>query len=62
MFVGLIDANERVMRYAVGAHFPMPIISSGSETRFLEGSGLPVGLLPIRSGKPIPNRSPRAFG
>jgi sigma-B regulation protein RsbU (phosphoserine phosphatase) len=44
MFVGLIDANERVMRYAVGAHFPMPIISSGSETRFLEGSGLPVGL------------------
>ncbi|TDT41397.1 sigma-B regulation protein RsbU (phosphoserine phosphatase) [Halospina denitrificans] len=44
MFVGLIDARERVMRYAVGAHFPLPIITSGSETRFLEGSGLPVGL------------------
>ena len=44
MFVALIDAHERVMRYAVGAHFPMPIISSPGETRFLTGSGLPVGL------------------
>lgn len=44
MFVGLIDASERVMRYAVGAHFPMPIITSPQETRFLTGSGLPVGL------------------
>ena len=44
MFVALIDASKRVMRYAVGAHFPLPIITSPEETRFLTGSGLPVGL------------------
>ena len=44
MFVGLIDSYEHVMRYAVGAHFPLPIISSVNETRFLQGAGLPVGL------------------
>jgi len=44
LFVGLLDFERKVLRYAVGAHFPMPIISGGGETRFLEGSGLPVGL------------------
>lgn len=44
MFVGLIDSQAREMQYAVGAHFPMPILTSADGTRFLEGSGLPVGL------------------
>jgi sigma-B regulation protein RsbU (phosphoserine phosphatase) len=45
VFVGIISISERNMRYSVGAHFPMPILSFESgETRFLEGSGLPVGL------------------
>jgi len=45
VFVGIISLSERKLTYAVGAHFPMPILSfEGGETAFLEGSGLPVGL------------------
>src|SRR6056297_665078 len=45
VFVGIITISERTLDYAVGAHFPMPILSfEGGETAFLEGSGLPVGL------------------
>jgi len=45
VFVGIISISTRTLNYAVGAHFPMPILSfEGGETRFLEGSGLPVGL------------------
>lgn len=45
VFVGIISTTERTLSYAVGAHFPMPILSfEDGETRFLEGSGLPVGL------------------
>ncbi|SFR45458.1 sigma-B regulation protein RsbU (phosphoserine phosphatase) [Marinobacter daqiaonensis] len=44
VFVGIISSAARTLRYAVGAHFPMPVIAQPGETRFLEGSGLPVGL------------------
>jgi sigma-B regulation protein RsbU (phosphoserine phosphatase) len=45
VFVGIISLSERKLNYAVGAHFPMPILSfKGGKTAFLEGSGLPVGL------------------
>ena len=45
VFVGIITISERTLDYAVGAHFPMPIISfEGGDTHFLEGSGLPVGI------------------
>lgn len=45
VFVGLISSSARTLRYAVGAHFPMPVVSfEGGDTWFLEGSGLPVGL------------------
>ncbi|MDO3722265.1 SpoIIE family protein phosphatase [Marinobacter sp. chi1] len=45
VFVGIITLSERKLRYAVGAHFPMPILSfEEGSTAFLEGRGLPVGL------------------
>lgn len=44
MFVGLVNSRERTLTYSVGAHFPMPILTSAQGTAFLEGSGLPVGL------------------
>jgi len=45
VFVGIISTADRSLRYSVGAHFPMPILSfEGGRTEFLEGSGLPVGL------------------
>lgn len=45
VFVGIFSASRRTLRYAVGAHFPMPVIAfEDGETHFLDGSGLPVGL------------------
>lgn len=45
VFVGIISTTDRSLRYSVGGHFPMPILSfEGGRTEFLEGSGLPVGL------------------
>lgn len=45
VFVGIISEKQRTLTYAVGAHFPMPILSfEQGETLFLEGNGLPVGL------------------
>jgi sigma-B regulation protein RsbU (phosphoserine phosphatase) len=45
VFVGIISISERKLQYSVGAHFPLPILSSGNgDARFLEGTGLPVGL------------------
>lgn len=45
MFIGIISERTRTLHYSVGAHFPMPILTSaGKGARFLEGNGLPVGL------------------
>ena len=52
VFVGIITISERTLDYAVGAHFPMPIISfEDGETRFLEGNGLPWVFLKNRNGR-----------
>lgn len=44
LFVGLVDTDAGELRYSVGGHFPMPILLDDQGARFLEGSGLPVGL------------------
>lgn len=45
VFVGIINERTHTLKYAVGAHFPMPILSvEGEPAMFLEGNGLPVGL------------------
>ncbi len=44
MFVGIIEPQTRQLTYAVGAHFPMPILCGGGRVEYLEGSGMPVGL------------------
>ncbi|WP_188746773.1 PP2C family protein-serine/threonine phosphatase [Marinobacterium zhoushanense] len=44
MFIGLIDARDSTLTYAVGGHHPMPILAQGGEVAFLEGRGMPIGL------------------
>jgi len=45
VFVGIFTHSSRTLTYAVGAHFPMPIIADAAgNCHFLEGTGLPVGL------------------
>ncbi len=44
IFVGLFDAEQRRLNYAVAGHTPMPVLVSGSQVTVLEGQGRPVGL------------------
>lgn len=44
MFVAILEPKTRKMTYSVGAHFPHPILCDDQGARFLEGTGMPVGL------------------
>lgn len=44
MFIGLIDARDSSLTYAIGGHHPMPVLSQKGEVFFLEGRGMPIGL------------------
>uniref|UniRef100_UPI000B01D638 PP2C family protein-serine/threonine phosphatase n=1 Tax=Marinobacterium profundum TaxID=1714300 RepID=UPI000B01D638 len=44
IFAGILDAQNSTLKYAVGGHHPMPILSQWGEARFLTGRGMPVGL------------------
>jgi len=44
MFIGLLDMESDKLRYAVGGHHPMPLLSSIDGTHYLKGRGMPVGL------------------
>ncbi|MCL6272103.1 SpoIIE family protein phosphatase [Sansalvadorimonas sp. 2012CJ34-2] len=44
VFGGVIDTQKNTLTYALGGHFPLPMLSMGGQNRFLEGKGLPVGL------------------
>lgn len=45
VFVGIFSRSAMTLTYAVGAHFPMPVLAqSKGGCHFLEGRGLPVGL------------------
>ncbi len=46
IFLGLFDASESKLTYAVGGHHPMPILRCGNKAEFLNGRGMPVGLFP----------------
>jgi phosphoserine phosphatase RsbU/P len=43
-FVGIVDLNDRSMRYVLGGHLPLPILMTEQETHFLSGKGKPVGI------------------
>lgn len=44
LFMGIIDMQSRTLQYSLGAHFPMPILTQGGVSRYLEGKGPPLGL------------------
>ncbi|SEG16761.1 PP2C family protein-serine/threonine phosphatase [Marinobacterium lutimaris] len=44
MFIGLIDARDSTLTYAIGGHHPMPVLSQNGKVSFLEGRGMPIGL------------------
>ena len=44
VFGGIVDIERSTLTYSFGGHYPLPILSTENETRFIQGSGLPVGL------------------
>lgn len=61
MFAGIIDIEERVLTYSVGAHYPMPVFCDGKDCEFLEGRGAPVGLMAQASYRVFERRLPPGF-
>ena len=45
IFLGVLDHQNHRLNYSYGGHFPPAILASGGEAHFLEGRGLPVGLV-----------------
>jgi serine phosphatase RsbU (regulator of sigma subunit) len=45
IFYGVIDTEHNRLSFCNGGHFPMPILSDGRHTRFLDHRGFPVGML-----------------
>ncbi len=45
MFMAVLDRHQNSMVYSVAGHLPMPILASGDDVHFLEGQGMPVGIL-----------------
>ena len=43
-FVGIIDLEDRVLRYVLAGHLPLPIMIENGRAFYLEGKGKPVGI------------------
>lgn len=61
IFMGLIDKKSNVLTYSVAGHLPMPILASGNDVRYLEGSGMPVGILREAEYQNITVQLPNTF-
>jgi serine phosphatase RsbU (regulator of sigma subunit) len=49
LFYAVADSKNAELHYAVGGHFPMPILLSQGQARYLEGQAMPIGLFtPVR--------------
>lgn len=44
VFVGHIDQRDRTLTYAIGGHFPLPILQEAGQASYLEGRGVALGL------------------
>jgi sigma-B regulation protein RsbU (phosphoserine phosphatase) len=45
MFMAVLDRHNNTLSYSVAGHLPMPILASGNDVYYLEGQGMPVGIL-----------------
>jgi serine phosphatase RsbU (regulator of sigma subunit) len=60
MFAASIDMDRNVLRYAVGAHMPMPVLLHEGQAEVIEGKGKPLGIFenaewPVRE-VPLPEK------
>ena len=45
MFLGMIDIQKDELNYSVAGHLPMPILASEENVDYLEGTGMPLGIV-----------------
>ncbi|WP_369602020.1 SpoIIE family protein phosphatase [Hahella sp. SMD15-11] len=45
IFAGILDVERKVLRYSLGAHYPMPIVWTNGHPHYLEGRGKAVGMM-----------------
>ncbi|HSC76392.1 MAG TPA: SpoIIE family protein phosphatase [Pseudomonadales bacterium] len=45
MFMAVLDRKNNTLDYSVAGHLPMPILASDEGVHYLEGNGMPVGIL-----------------
>lgn len=45
MFLGVIDMKVNQLHYSVAGHLPMPVLASGDQVSYLEGKGMPIGIV-----------------
>jgi sigma-B regulation protein RsbU (phosphoserine phosphatase) len=46
MFLGIINTDTGEMHYSVAGHLPMPILATANDAHYLEGTGMPLGIIP----------------
>jgi len=46
MFLGMINTHTGEMHYSVAGHLPMPILATNTDAHYLEGTGMPLGIIP----------------
>lgn len=46
MLLGMINTHTGEMHYSVAGHLPMPILATNTSAHYLEGSGMPLGIIP----------------
>jgi sigma-B regulation protein RsbU (phosphoserine phosphatase) len=61
IFVGIIDKRKRELIYAIGGHFPLPILTNGGKSEYLEGKGMAVGLFPAPTFNVYKKDLPKGF-
>ncbi len=46
VFAGILDRYTHQLTYSVGGHLPLPVLTSGAVSEFLDAKGMAVGLFP----------------
>lgn len=61
VFGGIVDIEASTLTYSFGGHYPLPILTTGFSTCFIEGKGLPLGLFEDAIFENVTIKLPKKF-
>ncbi|MCC7516661.1 MAG: fused response regulator/phosphatase [Pseudomonadales bacterium] len=61
MFMGILEQKTNTLIYSVAGHLPMPILATDEGVRYLEGEGMPIGILEEAQYRNFTVRLPERF-